>query len=71
MEQEIVGGRVRLLGQPIGYEVVQSKEICVIPRKDLVTPQRGCPEMVDTQPSAENGDAAKSNNLERNLPLSR
>src|ERR1700722_19704583 len=50
---------------------MQSKDICVIARKDFVTPQRGCPEMVDAQPSAENGDNAKSNDLERNLPLSR
>ncbi len=52
--------------QKLGYEIVHPEEIRVVPRKDLVTPQRGCPEMVDTQPGAEKRDEAESHDLERN-----
>jgi hypothetical protein len=46
---------------------VQSEHIGVIPRKDLVAPQRGCPNTVDPQRDAQKNDEDKREGLERGL----
>jgi hypothetical protein len=70
-EQECVSRWGGLGHQAGGELVMQVKHLCVITREDLVSPERGGPDMVEPQRRAQNNDEAKSKEFKRNLSLER